>query len=174
MARSRKTHPVLDLPSMQPAVTEPATMPAVTFSPEALSALLNEVTEGRKVIAQLTAAIEAKAAAKNSKGGPKLSIAGKTEKAIQNEIQTVKIFKAKGFGNVKPHVDVKTFNLWMQENRRPIEGSKSVTVNNLRLFHVSQTRPVTPEEKAKNVEQQKAAIDRHTAKGGTVTHLTPQ
>jgi len=79
-----------------------------------------------------------------------VAVAGnKTDKALANEILTVKLFKKAGFQNVVPHVNVKTFNLWMKENpaRRPIEGSKSIKVNNLRLFHVTQTREVTAAER---------------------------
>jgi hypothetical protein len=43
---------------------------------------------------------------------------------------------------------------------RPVEGSKSVRVGNLRLFHKSQYRVVTADETAKNAEQQAAAVAR--------------
>jgi len=162
-------------------------MPAVSFSPEALSKLLNELTAQRAELAELKEQmIEANKAkmdtfAKAAKPAT-MAIAGKTDKAIANEILTVKLFKKAGFQNVVPHVNVKTFNLWMKENpaRRPIEGSKSIKVNNLRLFHVTQTREVTAAEKKANAKQQADAVKRHEAKAngkgkpGNVTQLNPQ
>jgi hypothetical protein len=89
---------------------------------------------------------------------------GKSQASMANEIAVVRAFKKAGFGNVTPHVDVKTFNRWMMDGLRPVEGSKSVRVKNLRLFHRSQVRPLTAEEKAPTQEQQQAAVARH--KGG--------
>jgi hypothetical protein len=138
----------------------------VTFSPEALAALVNEVTEGRKLIAKLTEAATAQIQAANAKP-PKaakpatISIAGKTERSIRNEIETVRAFKRAGFGNVTPHVDVLTFNKWMAQGLRPVPGSKSLKVGNLRLFHKSQCQAVTAAEKAANKKQQADAVKRH-------------
>jgi hypothetical protein len=89
---------------------------------------------------------------------------GKSQASMANEIAVVRAFKKAGFGNVTPHVDVKTFNRWMMDGLRPVEGSTSVRVKNLRLFHRSQVRPLTAEEKAPTQEQQQAAVARH--KGG--------
>jgi hypothetical protein len=70
-----------------------------------------------------------------------------------------------GFGDVKPHVDVKTFNKWMlDDGLRPVGGSKSIRVAHLRLFHRSQCRPVTAEEKAATQQQSDAAVARHMGK----------
>jgi len=58
---------------------------------------------------------------------------GKSEKSIRNEIAVVKAFKKAGFGDVKPHVDVKTFNKRMlDDGLRPAEGSMSIRVAHLR------------------------------------------
>ena len=89
----------------------------------------------------------------------------KTERSLKNEIAVVKAFKKAGFGDVKPHVDVKTFNKWMlDDGLRPAEGSKSIRVAHLRLFHRSQCRPVTAEEKAARQQQSDAAVARHMGK----------
>jgi predicted transcriptional regulator len=93
----------------------------------------------------------------------KMSIAGKSERAIKNELQTIKAFKKIGV-TATPHVDVFTFNLWVKKGFRPIEGSKSVRVNNLRLFHKSQCRPITKDELKALKESQEAAVARHAAK----------
>jgi hypothetical protein len=95
----------------------------------------------------------------------KPATSGKSEKSIRNEIAVVRAFKKAGFGDVKPHVDVKTFNKWMlDDGLRPAEGSKSIRVAHLRLFHRSQCRPVTAEEKAATQQQSDAAVARHTGK----------
>ena len=157
MARTPK-NPTISLPSSvaKAPVSLPSNepSPSVTFSPAALQALIAECTEQRKMIADLLqlkaatgAAPKPAKAAKGKASAPTMSIAGKTDKAIANELLAIKLFKKQGFSNVIPHVNIKTYNRWMAENRRPIEGSKSIRVNNLRLFHITQTREVTSAEK---------------------------
>jgi hypothetical protein len=99
---------------------------------------------------------------------------GKSQASMANEIAVVRAFKKAGFGNVTPHVDVKTFNRWMMDGLRPVEGSKSVRVKNLRLFHRSQVRPLTAEEKAPTQEQQQAAVARHKSGKAFPTGTSPQ
>jgi len=150
--------------------------PEVSFSPQALQALLEEVTAGRKLIADTMAALTEQKAeldalkTKVADQPVRLRVAGKSERSVKNEIAVVRAFKAKGFGNVTPHVDVKTFNKWMLDGLRPIEGSKSLRVGNLRLFHKSQLRPLTMEEKQAAKAQSEAAVARHAA---SVTELHP-
>lgn len=154
--------------------------PEVSFSPQALQALLEEVTAGRKLIADTKAALTEQKAeldalkTKVADQPVRLSVAGKSERSIKNEIAVVRAFKAKGFGNVTPHVDVKTFNKWMLDGLRPMEGSKSLRVGNLRLFHKSQLRPLTMEEKQAAKAQSEAAIARHTAKVIPMSDASPQ
>lgn len=176
MARKSSTA----LPPVQPAITEPA-MPAATFSPEALSKLLNELTAQRQELAALKEQMiqDNKRKMDTIAKAPTASMAGKTDRSLRNQIDTVKAFKKAGFGNVTPHVDVLTFNKWMAQGLRPIPGSKSLRVANLRLFHRSQCEPVTAEQKAANKAQQKAAVARHDkaakAKGTATIHpINPQ
>jgi hypothetical protein len=79
---------------------------------------------------------------------------------------------------VKPHVDVRTFNRWMLEGLRPVAGSKSLKVGNLRLFHKSQCQAVSAEEKKASKDQSEAAVACHDkaakAKASNVTPLNPQ
>ncbi|HWZ38262.1 MAG TPA: hypothetical protein VNY08_08185 [Bradyrhizobium sp.] len=98
--------------------------PAVTFAPEAL----------QQVIAQ---AVREALASKE-----------KSDRSIDPEALTIRAFKRAGFGEVKPRQDVKTYNLWLADGLRVKEGERSVKVRNLRLFHKSQVRPMTVEEKA--------------------------
>src|ERR1700730_8901454 len=89
--------------------------------------------------------------------------------SMQNEIAVVKAFKKAGFGNVTPHEDVRTFNRWLSAGYRPVEGSKSLKIKNLRLFHRSQVRQLTAEEKAGLQAENEAAAARHS---GSVTPIT--
>jgi hypothetical protein len=150
--------------------TETPVNPPATFSPEALAALLNEVSESRKLMTAQMAEITQLKADVAAKAPAKVSMAGKTMQQVKNELAVIKAFKAKGFGNVTPHKDVKTFNRWVAEGFRPVEGSKSLKVSNLRLFHKSQCRPITAEEKAASAEQSKAAMARKS-KGGVVVPI---
>jgi len=118
----------------------------VTFSPEALAAIVNAVQQ----------ALDAKKSGKTVTGVTPLN--AKSERSIKNEIAVVRAFKKAGFGDVKPHIDVKTFNRWMADGMRPIEGSKSLKVKNLRLFHVKQVRALTAEEKQEAQAKSDAAI----------------
>ncbi len=78
----------------------------------------------------------------------KPAASGKSDQSSKNEMRTISAFKKKGFGIVKPHVDVLTFNKWTDQGLRPREGEHAVPVANLRLFHRSQCRELTVEEKA--------------------------
>lgn len=119
----------------------------VSFSPEALQAVIAEAVK----LALAGKQADAKAANSN----------GKTERSVQNEIKTVRAFKKAGFADAIPHKNVKTFNRWMAEGRRPIEGTKCIKVSNLRLFHVSQTRAISVEEREALQAQSDAAVARH-------------
>ena len=56
-----------------------------------------------------------------------------------------------------------TFNRWMAKGYRPMEGSKSLKIRNLRLFHKTQVRSITSEERAALEAQSEAAIARQNA-----------
>jgi hypothetical protein len=103
-----------------------------------------------------------------------MTLAGKSEPSIKNELQTIRAFKRAGFGTVTPHKDVMTFNRWVAAGFRPKEGSKSVPVNNLRLFCKAQVRPLTSEEKAKAKDQPTAAKPSKTAKVVPIHEVSPQ
>ena len=104
----------------------------------------------------------------------KLSVAGKADKQIKAEMTCIRAFKKAGYGVVVPHVDCKTFNKWAAEGFRPKEGSKAVKVGAFRLFHRTQVRSLSPEEKKKLAEDQAAAITRNEAeKASKVVPLNP-
>ncbi len=94
----------------------------------------------------------------NKKNGP---MPGVSARSVENAKRTAIAFKKLGIKDAIPHQNVKTFNRWMAEGRRPIEGSKAVKVSNLRLFHISQTRLISMEEKAALKAQSDEAISRY-------------
>jgi hypothetical protein len=144
--------------------TKPVKAPkAPSFSLEAVEKIVAEsLAKQRAEFLQAMADQQAKDKAEaNAKVIPatKISMAGKGDQAIKNEIQTVRAFKKLGI-TAKPHVDTFTFNIWVSKGYRPKEGSKSVRVNNLRLFHESQVRKLSKEELAANKEQKSASEKR--------------
>jgi hypothetical protein len=139
---------------VQQAADKP--MPPVTFSPEALAKLLNELTAQRAELAEIKATMVEANKAKIDKAVKATAGTGKPTSA-DNEKAVVKAFAKAGFGKVTPHVDVKTFNRWKLENMRPMEGSKSQKVNGLRLFHKTQCRAMTKAEIKEAREQIAAA-----------------
>ncbi len=71
---------------------------------------------------------------------------GKSEQSLRNEKLAKTAFKKIGINDAEPHVNVFTFGKWVEKGFRPIEGTKAVKVKNLRLFHVSQVRPLTEKD----------------------------
>jgi hypothetical protein len=148
--------------------TEAPANPVPTLTPEALQALLAEVAASREELVRQKLELDAlKAnAAKPAANGQSVS--------AKNELATIRAFKKAGYGVVVPHKDVKTFNRFLAEGLRPKEGSKSLKVSGLRLFHISQCRPLSAEE----LKALKAAKDQPAAprkgKAATVTELHPQ
>jgi len=149
MARTTKT----------PEAAKPVANPPVTFNREEMDKIVAAAVA--EAIEKQKAKMDAVVATMGN---------GKGERSMQNEIAVVKAFKRAGFGNVKPHEDVKTFNRWVAAGYRPLEGSKSLKIKNLRLFHKSQVRPITAEEKAALAEQNEAAVARHSAANVTPLH----
>jgi hypothetical protein len=147
--------------------TEATANPTVTLTEEALQRLLSQAAGEAldRQRAELKAAyqtVSAKAKAQN--------VAGKSERSAANELATIRAFQKAGFGVVTPRVNVKTFRRWIEEDgRRVIEGCKSLKVRNLRLFHVSQTRPLEPGELEAMQEQKSAADERQ--KGAKVIDI---
>jgi hypothetical protein len=137
--------------------------PAVTFNLQdpALQAIIAQA------VAVALAAKEAEKAA------------GKSDQSAKNEMRTISAFKKKGYGIVKPHEDVRTFNKWVGAGLRPKEGEHAVKVQNLRLFHKSQCRPLTKEEAAGFEAKAKDKAAKSSAKvlpittGSNPQHVAP-
>jgi hypothetical protein len=134
------------------------TTTSVTFTPAKLQAVIAEAV----ALAMAGKKADGKAAAKD----------GKSERSIKNEIAVARAFTKAGFTGVKPHEDIRTFNRWMAAGYRPIEGSKSLKVKNLRLFHKSQVRELSLEEKQAMQDQSDAAVARHEAAQAETSNVT--
>jgi hypothetical protein len=161
MARSPKT-----TTTDTTKVETQAVNPPVTLTPPALQAVIAEATRQSALKAEMQAALVAK---------PSTIINGKSERSIKNEIAVVKAFAKAGFKDAKPHVNIFTFRKWMERGYRPVEGSKSLKISNLRLFHVSQVRKITSEEKAAMQAQSDAAVARNMGKVIPIgTQASPQ
>jgi hypothetical protein len=139
-----------------PEATTQSAPPPVTFTLEAVKKIVAESLAKQRA-EFLQAMAEQQQAAKPGK----MAIAGKTERAIANEIAAVRAFHRAGFKDAKPHVNILTFNKWAEKGYRPIEGSKSLKVKNLRLFHISQVRKLTADEVKANNAQSADAVARH-------------
>jgi len=126
--------------------------------------MTNTITISKEDFAKLVAeAVAAELAASKGKA-VKAAIAGKSERSMKNEILCVRAFKKAGFGDVKPHVDVMTYNRWVAAGRKVKPGEHGIRVKNLRLFHIKQTEAISAEEKAKLLADQQAAIAKYEAK----------
>src|SRR5450631_3365396 len=82
-------------------------LPPVTFD-------LNDPTL-RAMLAQAVAVALAaqKAELMQTMAATKPATNGKSDRSLKNEIAVVKAFKKAGFGDVRPHEDVRTFNRWV-------------------------------------------------------------
>jgi hypothetical protein len=142
----------------------------VTFSPEKMAEILNEITETRKLVAEQMAEI----AALKAQPAKAKAANGQSEVSHKNELAAIKAFKKAGFGIIKPNIDTFTFGRWVAKGYRPVEGSKSVKVNGLRLFCQKQVRELTAEEKAAVKAKADEAVDANKAKIVSLTEAHPQ
>jgi hypothetical protein len=124
----------------KPTTTKPATQaaPAVTFTPEQLQQYIDEALAKQAAAFKLAMADLPKAKPQAANG--------KSDVSAKNDLACIRVFKKAGFKDIQPRINVLTFNKWVEKGFRPVEGSKSLKVANLRLFHTSQVRQLTTEE----------------------------
>lgn len=80
-----------------------------------------------------------KQAAGEKKARPKLTEEQKAANRAKNDAEAAKMFTAKGYKDVKPRVNVLTYDKWIENGRRVRKGEKSIKVGAFSLFHQSQT-----------------------------------
>jgi len=103
-----------------------------------------------KMIADgVAAALAATKATKKAKGG-KPGAKPKTEEQkaaarAETEAKTVKAFKAAGYDDVQPRVNIMTYNKWIENGRRVKKGEKAIKAGSFPLFHINQTEPIKAE-----------------------------
>lgn len=116
------------------------TTQAQAETPRAPTFDLNDPTL-QAIIAQAVAAAVAKRDAQQASSA-------KADSSAKMEALTLKAFRKAGFDDIKPRENILTYGKWIEAGRKVKEGEKSVKVKNLRLFHVTQTNPITAKEKA--------------------------
>lgn len=80
--------------------------------------------------------------AKKAKGRTKLTETEKAEYRAANDAECIKLFASKGHTDVKPRINVMTYDKFLDQGRRVRKGEKSIKVGAFSLFHISQTDPV--------------------------------
>ena len=112
----------------------------MTLDAEALQKMIAD-----SVAAALAANAETRKA-KGSKGGrPKLSDEEKAKNRAKTDAEAVKNFKAEGYKDVQPRINVMTYLKWVENGRRVKKGQKAIKCGSFPLFHVDQTEPIKPE-----------------------------
>jgi len=107
-------------------------------------------------IAQAVALAMAAQPTKKAKGKTKATKPGKeplTEEQKQAkrdllDAATVANFKARGYVDIQPRINIMTFNRWIENGRRVKRGEKATICGSFPLFHVAQTEPLLAEEDA--------------------------
>jgi hypothetical protein len=139
-----------------------ATQRKPTFSPEELNTILNDA------LAKQRAEFEATMAAMSAKGIKPKANTNKTDAAVLAAFKRagytdlVLFDRTKTLAEQGSTVTILTFNKWMDLGRRPIEGEHALRVRgtSFRLFHKSQTRVATVEERKANFQTIKAAAEK--------------
>jgi hypothetical protein len=109
--------------------------------------------------------------------------AGKGEAQVRADVAISKAFVKKGYKDVvlfdrtKPLASqeptVLTYNKWMELGRKVKEGEHAVKYKQFRLFHKSQTRIATTEERKENFAKMQEAIRKYNdAKKGKSEEVT--
>lgn len=80
-----------------------------------------------------------KAKGKKAKGREKPTEADKVVYMAENDAKCVAAFVKAGVADVKPRVNVLTYNKWVEKGRMVRKGEKSVKVGPFALFHENQT-----------------------------------
>ncbi len=68
----------------------------------------------------------------------------------KTDTATLTNFKAKGYKDVQPRINIKTFNKWIESGRHVKRGEKGTICGSFNLFHVDQTEPLVPDDITKH------------------------
>lgn len=107
----------------------------VSVSPTDLAAMIAQA------VAAAMPAKKAKATGEKKQRAP-LTEEQKAERRAKVDEQTLVAFKAKGYKDVQPRVNVMTYDKWIENGRRVRKGEKSVKCGSWPLFHLDQTDPI--------------------------------
>jgi len=100
-----------------------------------------------ELVALIAAAVAAAKPTKKAKGekpGRKpLTDEQKQANRDKTDQATLANFKAKGYTDVQPRINVMTYNKWIENGRRVKKGEKATICGSFALFHVEQTEAIT-------------------------------
>jgi len=100
-----------------------------------------------ELVALIAAAVAASKPAKKAKGEkPPRKLKTEEEKQAsrdKTDQATLANFKAKGYKDIQPRINIKTFNKWIESGRRVKKGEKATICGSFALFHVEQTEAIT-------------------------------
>jgi hypothetical protein len=94
------------------------------------------------------------------------------EQALVPNKAIIRAFRNAGFGTVSQG-DIGMLQWWVRQGYWPMPGSQSIRVKHTRLYHKSQLRPLTLEEKAARKAQSEAALARSEAKAAIARAVMP-
>jgi hypothetical protein len=106
-----------------------------TLTAEALRNLISEVV--------------AEALAKRPDTSARSALPRADRERVDYDALAIKAFRKAGYGEVKPRIDTKTYNLWIADGVKVKSGEHATKVRNLRLFHRSQVEPVEGQSASK-------------------------
>ncbi len=105
---------------------------ALTLSPEVIAA----------IAAAVAAAKPAKKGKEKPSGRKPLTDEQKQTNRDKTDKATLANFKAKGYEDIQPRVNVMTYNKWIENGRRVKKGEKATVCGSFALFHVTQTESI--------------------------------
>jgi hypothetical protein len=82
----------------------------------------------------------------------------------------IRAFTRKGFKDIQPRANVKTYDLWIAAGYRVKPGEHAVKVKNLRLFHSSQVVKIDSKEQAKILAEKAVQKAKRQAKSQAEQH----
>jgi hypothetical protein len=119
----------------------------MTDKPEKVSITKQELAGAIAEAVALALAAQKTTKAKGAKPGRKpLTDEQKDANRAKTDKATVENFKAKGYKDVQPRVNVMTYNKWIENGRRVKKGEKATVCGSFALFIVDQTEPILADE----------------------------
>jgi hypothetical protein len=120
-----------------------------------------------EALRNLISEVVAEALAKRPDTAARSALPKAERERVDYEALAIKAFRKAGYGEIKPRIDTKTYNLWLADGLKVKPGEHAVKVRNLRLFHRSQVEAMSAAEKREALGALKAKAE------GTAAAPTP-